>query len=214
LLPTYKGIAQVSFGSGDTILFWNDIWNGRVLKFTYPELFSFATKENVTLKEVLASVSFQSNFQLPLSEEAFYQFCDLSIFLQALEINGDNDSWSYIWGNRQYSSAKAYKHLSGSQPVHPALKWIWRSTCQMKHKVFFWLFLMDRLNTRGLLRRKSMHLESYTCEMCLLQSVKNVRRLFLRCSFMKNCWLRIGVHVPTWLKPDRATRYIKRSLGV
>jgi hypothetical protein len=80
LLPTYKGIAQVSFGSGDTILFWNDIWNGRVLKFTYPELFSFATKENVTLKEVLASVSFQINFQLPLSEEAFHQFCDLSIF--------------------------------------------------------------------------------------------------------------------------------------
>jgi hypothetical protein len=80
LLPTYKGIAQVSFGSGDTILFWNDIWNGRVLKFTYPELFSFATKENVTLKEVLASVSFQSNFQLPLSEEAFHQFRDLSIF--------------------------------------------------------------------------------------------------------------------------------------
>jgi hypothetical protein len=140
LLPTYKGIAQVSFGSGDTILFWADMWNGRVLKHTYLELFSFAAKESVTLKDVLESDSFQSNFHMPPSEEAYRQFCELSIYLQALEINGDKDAWSYIWGSKNYSSAKAYKHLIGSQPVHPAFIWIWRSACQMKHKVFFWLF--------------------------------------------------------------------------
>jgi hypothetical protein len=59
-----------------------------------------------------------------------------------------------------------------------------------------------------------MQLNSYTCEMCLLEKVESVRHLFLRCSFVKNYWLRIGVHVPTWLKLDRATRHIKRSLGV
>jgi hypothetical protein len=32
--------------------------------------------------------------------------------------------------------------------------------------------LKDRLNTRGLLRRKNMQLDSYTCEMCLLQKVE------------------------------------------
>jgi hypothetical protein len=32
--------------------------------------------------------------------------------------------------------------------------------------------LKDRLNMRGLLRRKNMQLDSYTCEMCLLQEVE------------------------------------------
>jgi hypothetical protein len=190
------------------------MWNGRVLQYTYPELFPFAVKDTITLKAVLDTDSFQSNFHIPLSEEAYHQFCELSIYLQALEMNGDRDSWLYIWGSKVYSSAKAYKHLIGSQPVHPAFRWIWRLACQIKHKVFFWLFLKDRLNTRGLLRKKHMQLDSYTCEMSLLQTVESVGHLFLRCSFVNYCWLRIRVHVPTWLKPDKATRHIKRSLGV
>jgi hypothetical protein len=31
---------------------------------------------------------------------------------------------------------KAYKHLTGSSPVHPVFKWIWATSCQMKHTVF------------------------------------------------------------------------------
>jgi hypothetical protein len=84
----------------------------------------------------------------------------------------------------------------------------------MKHKVFYWLLLQNRLNTRGLLRRKNMHLESYTCDLCLLQRVKNLRHLFFRCPFAKNCWLQIEVLVPMWLKPDRATSHIRRKLRV
>jgi hypothetical protein len=39
-----------------------------VLSQEYPQLFSFAVKENITVKAVLESESFQSNFHLPLSE--------------------------------------------------------------------------------------------------------------------------------------------------
>jgi hypothetical protein len=28
LLNTFKGIIQAHLGSGDTILFWDDLWNG------------------------------------------------------------------------------------------------------------------------------------------------------------------------------------------
>jgi hypothetical protein len=55
---------------------------------------------------------------------------------------------------------------------------------------------------RGVLRRWNMHLDSYDCELCLLQKVERLRHLFYRCSFAKNCWTQIGVTVPTWLKPD------------
>jgi hypothetical protein len=40
------------------------------------------------------------------------------------------------------------------------------------------------------------------------------RHMFLRCPFANNCWLQIGVIVPTWLKPEMTTRHIKKSLGV
>jgi hypothetical protein len=60
--------------------------------------------------------------------------------------------------------------------------------------------------------RKNMFLESYDYELCIIQKEGRLRHLFFKCSFAKNCWAQIGVNVPTWLKPDRATRHIKRVL--
>jgi hypothetical protein len=45
LLDTFKGIAQAHFGSGESILFWQDMWNGSILQHDYPQLYSF-TKNN------------------------------------------------------------------------------------------------------------------------------------------------------------------------
>jgi hypothetical protein len=41
----------------------------------------------------------QELFHLPLSDEPYTQFCDLDIYLQAMQINNDDDWWKYIWGN-------------------------------------------------------------------------------------------------------------------
>jgi hypothetical protein len=57
-----------------------------------------------------------------------------------------------------------------------------------------------------------MYLDSYICELGLLQKEEKLRHLFLRCPFAKNCWLLIGVHVPARLRPQRAVRNIKRQL--
>jgi hypothetical protein len=67
----------------------------------------------------------------------------------------------------------------------------------MKHKVFFWLLLKDRLSTRELLRRKQMDLDSYTCDLCLRGKMETVAHLFFRCTFAKACWNLIGVSVVT-----------------
>jgi hypothetical protein len=122
----------------------------------------------VSLKSVMHLESLEDRFHLPLSVETFIQFCELDIILHSLQGNNEKDTWSYIWENWQYSAAKAYRHLLGSQNVHPSFRWLWRSSCQQKHKVFFWLLLQDRLNKRGLLRTKSKYLEWYSCELCLL----------------------------------------------
>jgi hypothetical protein len=94
------------------------------------------------------------------------------------------------------------------------LPWLWRSSCQQKHKVFFLLLLPNKLSTRGLLKRKNMKLDSYTCELYFLQKEEKLKHLFLRYHFTKNCWLQIGVIVPSWLRPKRAVKHIKTALQV
>jgi hypothetical protein len=123
-------------------------------------------------------------------------------------------SGKYIWGSNQYIASKAYKYLIGSQPIYPAFKWLCHSSCQQKHKVFYWFLLKNILNTRGLLRRKNMYLELYDCELCLLQHEDKLRHMFFRCSFTKKLlvlnWSECINLAETW----RATRHIKRILRV
>jgi hypothetical protein len=58
-----------------------------------------------------------------------------------------------------------------------------------------------------------MQLDSYVCELCIHQSEEKLGHLFFKCPFAKNCWAAIGIHVPTWLKANRAMRRIKRSIN-
>ena len=98
--------------------------------------------------------------------------------------------------------------------ILPIFRWLWSSSCQMKHKVFFWLLLNDRLNTRGLLRRKNMVLESYSCDLCILQREETLGHLFLRCNFARACWASIGLLVPRTLTPMQIFRSFKRQLAI
>jgi hypothetical protein len=71
LLDTYKGIAEAEADTGETILFWRDLWNGRILRMQYPELYSFAINEDIGLAFVRNEDTLQNIFHLPLSEEAY-----------------------------------------------------------------------------------------------------------------------------------------------
>ena len=60
---------------------------------------------------------------------------------------------------------------------------------------FSWLLLMDRLNTRNLLRRRNFHIEgnNYTCVLCNGNAEETAFHLFFSCSFSKSCWKAIGI---------------------
>jgi hypothetical protein len=70
----------------------------------------------------------------------------------------------------------------------------------------------DKLNTQGRLRRRKMHLDSYNCELCILQREENLKHLFIKCSFARNCWAAIGVQYRVHLAPLIVIKHIKRSL--
>jgi hypothetical protein len=46
----------------------------------------------------------------------------------------DSDKWSYIWGSNILSVKRAYNSLIGYQEVQLHFGWIWKSSCQPKHK--------------------------------------------------------------------------------
>jgi hypothetical protein len=90
LLDTYKGIAKAEFGKGDTILLWHDLWNNQVLKHSFPRLHYFAKNDLITLSSMLQAEDFADHFNLPLSEIAYEQYCELAILLQSLLVPDSN----------------------------------------------------------------------------------------------------------------------------
>jgi hypothetical protein len=184
---SFKGMASVSVASGNSCLLWDDLWAGNVSKLEFPELHSFAKKPNISLVQARTQMDLASLFNLPLSVQAFDQWALLECVIQNLPETEDCDVWSYIWGSNSYSSSKAYKHLMGTCNVHPVFKWIWKSCCKHKHKVFFWLLVQDRLSTRNILRRKNMHLQSFNCVLCNESCEETVEHLFLKCRISRSC---------------------------
>jgi hypothetical protein len=102
----------------------------------------------------------------------------------------------------------------GHTHVHFIYKSLGKNKCQPKHKVFYWLWLKNRLNTRNMLRRKNMTLESYSCEKCIWQKEETLYHLFLRCNFAKACWNSIGMTPPRIANLEEASTNLKLQLNV
>jgi hypothetical protein len=60
-------------------------------------------------------------------------------------------------------------------------------------KVFFWLLLNDRLNTRNLLRHKWFHIPSVNCVLCNHDSEETLKHLFFECEFAQSCWMALHI---------------------
>jgi hypothetical protein len=95
---------------------------------------------------------------------------------------GKSGSWVPLYS----LLAKLIRILLGTG-IHNAFKWLWRSSCQNKHKFFFWLLLKDRLSTRALLRRRNMHLPDYNCVLYGLSIEGGLVHLLFHCSFSVAC---------------------------
>lgn len=61
----------------------------------------------------------------------------------------------------------------------------------LRYKIFFWLALHDRLNTRNLLNRKSFYLPSYCCAMCNETQEETLLHLFWDYTFAQIYWFKI-----------------------
>jgi len=111
------------------------------------------------------------------------------------------DQWTYIWGSLTYRSSKSYRILIGQWQASLLFEWMWSCGNLGKHKFFFWLLLMDRLNTRNILRRKNRQLDDYNCVLCNTNSEETNFHLFFDCPFSIACWNSINISWDTNLDP-------------
>ena len=190
LCDLFRGISSCTVGNGSTVLFWSDVWNNNLLQDKFPRLYSYAKNKKISVAKFLTSNTLDSQFHLPLPEQAYQEYLGLQELIQNIQVQEDSkDSWHYMWGNSTYSSSKfynfPYKHVS---PPAPFL-WIWRSKCCNKLRVFTWLLLMDRLNTRNILKRKKHKLEgnNYNCVLCNQNVEETALHVFFTCPFSQAC---------------------------
>ena len=135
-------------------------------------------------------------FALPLSVEAFDEYSQSTAILNGLEETDDMDTRKFAWGNSSYTPTKYYKFIFSLVPRDRALDLVWKSKSLPKLRVFMWLLIHDRLNTKDLMLRKHGNFDGGPhCVLCNNSSLENRYHLFFDCPFAVACWN--SVHI-TW----------------
>jgi hypothetical protein len=178
--------------------------------YLYPELFSFAKNKKITFHKAVLTSPLHNLFHLPLWEQAYAQLQYLTQELDALFLTEDPDIWTYILGSLLYKPAKAYCHLLGHSDAHPVFKWIWKTSCQHKHKVLFWRLFNDRMSTTGLLKGINMDLPSFDSVLCALSHEESLEHLFLRYPFVMACWSSLSLFL---VNQEDPFRNLQNSVG-
>jgi hypothetical protein len=147
----------------------------------FPHLVTYAKRTNQSVWEVISQEFLHDMFHLPLSQQAFNEFEILEDICQNAMITAhaeNKDSWSYIWGNSEFTTKNAYNVMIGQRHMPEIFSWIWKSACQAKYKFFFWMVLLDRLNTRNFLARKLFNIPSYNCATLQCSQAKTLIHMF------------------------------------
>ena len=154
----------------------------------YLELFSFAKESNITLRRFRQSTNWTDIFHTPLSIQAWDQLQEM---MRKCPPETDNkDIWT-CHGKQTFSARIMYKHLWEHNQGSELLSKLWKTTSRLKHKIFFWLVLHNRINTRSMLQRKGMHLDNYCCPCCLTQANETLLHLLWDYNFAHKCWITI-----------------------
>jgi hypothetical protein len=186
LSPIYRGIAVSSTSDGSCNLFWKDLWKDNIIA---PRAFSFTTDEDVSVQQFLNSGRLANNFHFPLSTEAFHELTKLQLQCADVFMTETSDSWTYCWGSSSFSSRQYYKFCFRNVEPHASFLWLCKSKCTPRIKFVGWLLLLDRLNTRNMLKRRQMVIDSgFNCLMCTSPPEETLEHMLFFCPFRMQCW--------------------------
>lgn len=187
LSTLYRGLARCAIRDGKSVTFWVDLWSDHILAHQFPNLFASAWDGSISVHRAMQAEDLDSLFILPLSQEALQEFQELADILVNQDYDDQvMDTWSYQWGN-SYTSRKFYKSVFQNLPAHPIFEWMWKSKCTPRVKFFAWLVLVDRLNTKTMLKRRNISNEDEPlCVTCNERRDEDIEHLFFSCEFAKS----------------------------
>ncbi|XP_037427324.1 uncharacterized protein LOC119292673 [Triticum dicoccoides] len=212
LTPIYRGISKAIVHDGATVLMWKDLWLDATLDEKYQHAFSFAKNEDISVKDFLGSTSLHETFHLPLSVQAMQEIRDLQQEVRHVGNATDptpHDNWTCCWGSVDFKAIKYYKFYFREVHAHQSYKWLWAARSTLKIKVFGWLLLSDRLNTRNMLKRRHYNIgDDYNCLLCDQQIEETVEHMIFQCPFSQRCWSILGI---TWQQTGSRLRWISMA---
>jgi hypothetical protein len=145
---------------GDTAGLWEDDIQQQPFALQFPNLYEYANNKNVSLKDGLAATNLLDIFKLPMSRTTYNEFLVFKDELDSLRVDNDQTNiWVYHWSGGLYTSRKFYRYQFENVMPPPPFYWIWKAKCMPRIEFFTWLLLVDRLNTRDLLRRRHKHMD-------------------------------------------------------
>lgn len=207
LAEKYCLIAKPLISDGKSVLFWKDIWAVASGSFSlascFPRLFSYVIDSQTCVADILSS-ELISALHLPLSSEAFAEFNVMSQMLQNCQLVEGNDAWIWPFNKGSYRPKSFYMHEHANIVADPIFQWIWKCSCTLKIKMFGWLLLMDRLNTRDMLQRRHWHVDDDTCVLCPSNIHEDIVHLFFSCTFSQRVWNYLQVD---WSPNQNMTTY-------
>jgi hypothetical protein len=90
----------------------------------------------------------------------------------------------------------------------------WKSCCIMRIKVFGWLVLRDRINTRDMLQRRHWKVTEDThCELCASRCYEDRIHLFFECIFSQRIWTYLQIDWPVSDDMQTMVAAAKRSFN-
>jgi hypothetical protein len=145
--------------------------------------------KSISVQSLMLEQDLDSIFFLPLSSQAHDELTLLQNYLEDIEYDDSTiDSWTPVWGNK-YTSQRFYAHVFSYIEAHPSYKALWKSSCTPRIKFFAWLILVDRLNTKTMLRRRHINIQDDAlCVLCDTGLEEDIDHLFFDCPFAMQCW--------------------------
>lgn len=144
----------------------------------------------VSVQEAFNCNEFSSMVNLPLSEQAYAEFQMVQVLmLTHNRKEGLKEIWSWKGSDGAYKPKSFYTFMHSSITFNPLLNWVWVSSCTMKIKVFAWMLIMDRLNTKDMLDRRHWNIEDgINCVLCPTHTREDRDHLFFKCNFSVRVW--------------------------
>lgn len=176
------------------------MWPDHILAEEHPRAFSFASEEDISVKQFLAASSLSMVFHTPHSPQAFEEVHQIQANTSWVVLSPHSqghDRWTYTWGSETYTAAQFYRFFFRENEAHKSYKWLWKSKCTMKIKVFGWLLLSDRLNTKKHANEETLQYPRGSNYVpCHDHTEETLEHMFFQCSFNTRCWDTLGINWP------------------